>query len=39
MSAERKNIKLQPDDFERLKADKPESVDWAYYLLEMRTLD
>lgn len=39
MTDDRRNIKVSPDTFETLKADKPAGVTWAYYLTEIRTVD
>lgn len=35
----RKNLKISPEAYEELKADKPEGVTWGYYLTEIRTVD
>ena len=35
----RKNIKVKPETFEQLKKEKPDGVDWSYYLTEIRTID
>jgi len=35
---DRANIKVDREAFRELKADKPDGVSWAYYLLEHRTL-
>ena len=35
----RKNIKVKPETFAQIDAEKPEGVTWDYYLLEIRTVD
>lgn len=37
MPDDRKNIKVSPERFEQLKADKPADASWGYYLAELRT--
>lgn len=37
--SDRKNLKVKPETFEELKAQKPEGVTWDYYLTEVRTVD
>jgi len=37
--SDRRNIKVQQAEFERLKTDKPDGVSWGYYLTEIRTVD
>lgn len=39
MSDDRRNIKVQPGEFEELSEEKPAGVSWGYYLTELRTLD
>ena len=39
MTDTRKNIKVSPERFEQLKADKPPDASWGYYLAEIRTVD
>ena len=39
MADTRRTIKLQDDDFQTLKADKPDGVSWGYYLTQIRTVD
>lgn len=39
MTDDRKNIKVSPERFEQLKAEKPDGTDWGYYLVEVRTVD
>ena len=39
MTDTRKNIKVKPETFEQIDAEKPEGVTWDYYLLEIRTVD
>ena len=39
MSDTRRTIKVKDDEFQRLKADKPEGVSWGYYLTQIRTVD
>lgn len=36
---ERRNIKLNSEAFEQLKANKPKGVTWDYYLLSMLEAD
>lgn len=36
---DRKTIKVQSDEFEELKAGKPDGVSWGYYLTEIRTVE
>lgn len=35
----RKNIKVNEDEFEQLKEEKPPGVSWGHYLTEIRTVD
>lgn len=35
----RKNIKVQSDEFDELKSEKPDGVSWGYYLTEIRTVE
>lgn len=37
--SDRKNLKVRPETFEELIADKPDGVTWDYYLTEIRTVD
>ena len=39
MTDTRRTIKIPDDEFQMLKADKPDGVSWAYYLTEIRTVD
>jgi len=39
MTDDRANIKLPQHAFNKLKADKPDSVTWEYYLLELRNME
>lgn len=36
---ERKNIPVSKERFEQLKEEKPDGVNWGYYLVEIRTID
>jgi len=38
MTDNRRTIKVQDDEFQRLKADKPDGASWGYYLTEIRTV-
>lgn len=38
MSDERKNLKVSPEAYRKLKAEKPDGVTWDYYLTEIRTV-
>ena len=37
MTDNRRNIKVSQEAFDELKDDKPEQVNWSYYLTELRT--
>lgn len=39
MTDDRRNIKVSQDRFDQLKEEKPEGVNWGYYLTEIRTVD
>ena len=34
----RRNLKVSEDAFEQLKDEKPDGVNWSYYLTEIRTV-
>jgi len=36
---DRKNLKISPEAYDELKADKPDGVTWDYYLTEIRTVN
>jgi len=39
MSDKRKNIKVSQETFQQLKGEKPDGVNWDYYLTKIRTVN